>query len=260
MGFAGIAAKQNEFLRSSNARAFERRRTSGYKEAMRKYIQFFAMLAMAIFLIGCATARPRLERPETRYPTGTYYEVKRGDTLWKISKLYDADVNAIVRANRLPDATKIAVGQKLFIPESKKEGQEENYVRATPGFNSSAKLVWPVSGKVTSYFGAKKGLVTNKGIDIEAEEGSNVAAADDGRVSFVEENMKGLGKTVIIDHGNGLSTVYAHNSEILVKAGDTVTKNQVIAKVGKSGRANGPYLHFQVRKGHEPQNPFNYLP
>lgn len=227
---------------------------------MRKYIQFFTTFAMIVFLVGCASVRPRPERPETRFPAGTYYEVKRGDTLWRISKLYDADVNAVVRANRLPDATKIVAGQKLFIPESKRGGREENYIQPTPGFNSSAKLMWPVSGKVISYFGTKKGLVMNKGIDIEAEEGSDVVAADDGMVSFVEENMKGLGKTVIIDHGNGLSTVYAHNSEILVKAGDTAAKNQVIAKVGKTGRASGPYLHFQVRKGHEPQNPFNYLP
>ena len=227
---------------------------------MKKYAYFFIALALTIFLIGCASVRPRLEQPETRYPTGNYYEVKRGDTLWKISKLYDVSVSDIERANKLPNTARISVGQKLFIPTSKEARREENYVRTTPGVNSNAKFVWPVSGKVVSYFGTKKGLVTNKGIDIEAGEGSDVVAADDGLVSFVEENMKGLGKTVIIDHGNGFSTVYAHNSEIMVKAGDKVNRNQVIAKVGRTGRASEPYLHFQVRKGHEPQNPFNYLP
>lgn len=227
---------------------------------MKKYAYFFIALAAVIFLIGCASIKPRLERPETRYPTGIYHEVKRGETLWKISKLYNVSVSDIVRANRLPDATKISVGQKLFIPSSTVSGQEENYVRATPGFDSNVKFVWPVSGRVTSYFGTKKGLLTNKGIDIEAGEGSDVVAAGDGLVSFAEENMKGLGKTVIIDHGNGFSTIYAHNSEILVKTGDEVKQSQVIAKVGKTGRASEPYLHFQVRKGHEPQNPFDYLP
>lgn len=230
---------------------------------MKKYIHIFTAIMMAAFLIGCATPRPRPQQQAAqRYSaaTGTYYEVNRGDTLWKISKLYDVDVDAIVRANKLPDVKKITIGQKLFIPESAQKNREENYVRAVPGSNSSARLTWPVSGKVISYFGAQKGLIKNKGIDIEAEEGSEVAAADDGRVSFAEENMKGLGKTIIIDHGNGLYTLYAHNSENLVRAGDTVTRNQVIAKVGKTGRASEPYLHFQVRKGHEPQNPFNYLP
>ncbi len=161
----------------------------------------------------------------------------------------------------LPDATKIVAGQRLFIPtKDKGECDKKSYVRVTAEVDSGTRFAWPVLGNVVSYFGTKKGLVTNKGIDIAAEEGSNVIAADDGLVSFAEENMKGLGKTVIIDHGNGFSTVYAHNSDILVKAGEEVNRNQVIAKVGKTGRASEPYLHFQVRKGHEPQNPFDYLP
>ena len=223
-------------------------------------MRIFAALTLTLILIGCASVKPRLERPAGRYPRGEYYEVKRGDTLWKISKLYDVSVNDIVKANKLPNSTKIAAGQKLFIPRISKEGDEPQYTRGSAGAVGGARFIWPVSGKVISYFGTKKGLITNKGIDIEAIEGSNVVAADDGLVSFVDENMKGLGKTIIIDHGNGFSTVYAHNFEILIKPGEEVKKNQVIAKVGKTGRASEPYLHFQVRKGHEPQDPFNYLP
>ncbi|MDD5681623.1 MAG: LysM peptidoglycan-binding domain-containing protein, partial [Candidatus Omnitrophica bacterium] len=122
---------------------------------MKKYFHFFMAMAITIFLIGCASIKPRLNRPETQYPAGKYHEVRSGDTLWKISKLYDVSVSDIVRTNKLPDATKIAVGQKLFIPRSKEAGLEENYVRATPGFNSNAKFIWPVSGKVVSYFGTK---------------------------------------------------------------------------------------------------------
>ncbi len=225
-----------------------------------KYMRILAAVTLTLILIGCASVKPRLERPAARYPQGVYYEVKRGDTLWKISKLYDVNVSDIVRANRLPDSTKISAGQKLFIPRTSRKGEGPKYERAAAGAVAGVKFIWPVSGKVISYFGAKKGLITNKGIDIEANEGSNVVAADDGLVSFVDENMKGLGKTIIIDHGNGFSTVYAHNSEILIKPGEEVKKNQVIAKVGKTGRASEPYLHFQVRKGHEPQDPFNYLP
>ncbi|MFH0839448.1 MAG: LysM peptidoglycan-binding domain-containing M23 family metallopeptidase [Candidatus Omnitrophota bacterium] len=228
--------------------------------SIKRYTYILVLFAIALTLIGCASVRPRLERPSARYPKGVYYEVKRGDTLWKISKLYDVSVNDIVRANRLPDATKISSGQKLFIPRSGGDSEELKYTRTSPGVWGETKFAWPVSGKVISCFGAKKGLITNKGIDIKASEGTGVIAADDGLVSFVDENMKGLGKTVIIDHGNGFSTVYAHNSEILVKAGDEVKKSTVIAKVGKTGRASEPYLHFQIRKGHEPQNPFNYLP
>ncbi|MBL7071326.1 MAG: LysM peptidoglycan-binding domain-containing M23 family metallopeptidase [Candidatus Omnitrophica bacterium] len=198
-----------------------------------------------------------MEPRKSRLPSGEYYEVKRGDTLWSVSKMYDVDIKKLVEANRLPDATNINVGQKLFIPTVT---QVEGYSKPARITDSAAKFSWPVSGKVISHFGGKKGTVTNKGIDIEARQGSKVVAADSGIISFVDEGMKGLGKTIIIDHENGFSTVYAHNSEILVRAGQRIDRNQQIAKVGKTGRALKPYLHFQIRKGHEPQNPFYYLP
>lgn len=224
---------------------------------MKKILHLSISISLVVLLASCASTGPMLERKESRGPSGVYYEVKRGDTIWRISKLYDIDVKDIVRENRLPDATKISVGQKLFIPSAE---EKTNYAKAVITRPFSGTFSWPVAGKVISYFGDKKGLVANKGIDIEAREGSDVVAADGGVVSFVDENMKGLGKTIIIDHENGFSTVYAHNSEILVKLGQKITRNQTIAKVGRTGRATKPYLHFQIRRGHEPQNPFYYLP
>ena len=97
-------------------------------------------------------------------------------------------------------------------------------------------------------------------IDIQARDGMVVAASRSGRVIFSEEKVKGFGKTVIIDHGDGIQTVYSHNSEILVKIGEDVKQAQPIAKVGSTGRGNSPYLHFEIRKRHKPQNPFYYLP
>ena len=214
-------------------------------------------MSVAITLAGCAARGPVLSRSKSRTLAGSYYEVRRGDTLWKVSKLYDVDVKEIVKANRLPDATKINVGQKLCIPSA---GIKREYVKIPDKISSPGMFSWPVAGKVISHFGDKKGMVANKGIDIEARDSSNVVAANKGTVSFVDENMKGLGKTIIIEHENGFSTVYAHNSKILVRVGEKVKRNQVIAKVGKTGRATKPYLHFQIRKGHEPQNPFYYLP
>ena len=87
-----------------------------------------------------------------------------------------------------------------------------------------------------------------------------VAASRGGKISFVDENMKGFGKTIIIDHDDGYSTVYAYNSQILVRVDQEVEKGTVIAKAGQSGRAASPRLHFEIRKKHEPQNPFYFLP
>jgi murein DD-endopeptidase MepM/ murein hydrolase activator NlpD len=80
-----------------------------------------------------------------------------------------------------------------------------------------------------------------------------------GRVIFSEDKVRGFGKTVIIDHGDGIQTVYSHNSEILVKIGEDVRQGKPVAKVGSGGRGNSPYLHFEIRKRHKPQNPFYYL-
>jgi len=211
----------------------------------------------ASFLGGCASRGPVAEKVRRKTPSGVYHVVERGDTLWRIAKTYGTEVEDIVNANRMPSATKIDVGQKLFIPQ---EGPVKRYAKA-PGIKGvPVAFSWPVVGRVISHFGEKKGLVKNKGIDIEAREGSKVVAAAEGVVSFAQENMKGLGKTIILDHGNGFSTVYAHNSCILVNVGDRIERNQAIARVGNTGRAEWPYLHFQIRKGHEPINPFYYLP
>jgi murein DD-endopeptidase MepM/ murein hydrolase activator NlpD len=76
---------------------------------------------------------------------------------------------------------------------------------------------------------------------------------------FVSQALKGFGKTLIIDHNDGYETVYAYNSELLIKQGDSVRQNDCIARVGSSGRASGPMLHFEIRKGGQPQNPLSYL-
>ena len=131
-----------------------------------------------------------------------------------------------------------------------------------PKMNLTVKdsFIWPVKGYLLSPFGAKVDRVINKGIDIRAEEGSSVRAARAGRVVYCDSRLKGFGKTVILDHGDGFQTVYSYNSEILVNVGDTVNRNDVIAKAGMTGRAKEPCLHFEIRKNSRPQDPERYLP
>lgn len=124
---------------------------------------------------------------------------------------------------------------------------------------SAGSFAWPIKGDIISYFGSKTDRVKNKGIDISAREGSSVRAAKSGRVVLCDEWLKGLGKTIILDHGNNFQTVYAYNSLIMVNLGDMVEQNSIIAKAGKTGRAKEPSLHFEIRKDGEPQNPFYYL-
>ena len=127
-------------------------------------------------------------------------------------------------------------------------------------FISQTSFIWPVTGTVISSFGSKIDYIKNKGIDIQAPRGSDVRAARAGRVVFRDDKLKGFGKTLILDHGDSMQTVYAYNSQILVSVGDAVKQNEVIAKVGDTGRAKAASLHFEVRKNGRPDNPINYLP
>ncbi len=129
----------------------------------------------------------------------------------------------------------------------------------------TGSMQWPCPSTkyVTSEFGTRSqpvaGASTNhKGIDIGAAMGADIVAADSGTVLF-SGNSSSYGKYMVITHGNGITTLYAHCSELLVKAGATVTKGQTIAKVGSTGISNGPHLHFEVSVNGVRQNPKNYV-
>jgi methyl-accepting chemotaxis protein len=98
----------------------------------------------------------------------------------------------------------------------------------------------------------------HEGIDVAASSGDDIRASASGKVTFAGV-YNGYGRTVIIDHGNGISTLYGHSSKLLVKEGQTVSKGELIAKVGSSGRSTGPHLHFEIRINGEPVDPLNYL-
>lgn len=117
----------------------------------------------------------------------------------------------------------------------------------------TGKFVWPVRGVITSYFGPRR-RDFHQGVDIAAPIGTSIVAADSGTVVF-SGYYGGYGKVIFIDHGDGVMTIYGHNSANLVSAGEEVKKGQVIARVGQTGNATGPHLHFEVRMNDRPVNP-----
>jgi murein DD-endopeptidase MepM/ murein hydrolase activator NlpD len=227
-------------------------------------IYIFIILIAAIS--GCAT-EPTVVRPPTSYQLpplpgklpieGVYHRVKKGETLWRIAKTYNVELDKIIAANRLEDFTKIEVGQKILIPGVK---EKKDKISEDSAFLNKRDFIWPVKGKIISFFGAKKNGITNKGIDIQAKSGAQVTAARSGKVTFIDENLKGYGKTIIVDHQDGYSTVYTNNAEILVKLGQIVAQSMPIATIGSSGRAATSCLHFEIRKRYKAENPFYYLP
>ena len=204
------------------------------------------------YLAGCATAPYKPPVISSSTP-GIYHRVERGQTLWSICKIYNIDLDEVVSVNRISDATKVELGQLIFIPHR----QKKEY--ALTDFAKFEDFIWPLRGRVVCSFGQTFNDMLNKGINIQPYKTQNVVAASKGRVVFYSGNFGSFGKTVIIEHNNGFLTVYARNSQVFVKVGDFVQRGTVIAKIDSGGSDKNAYLHFQIRKGYIPQNPYFYL-
>ncbi len=128
---------------------------------------------------------------------------------------------------------------------------------------ADAPSLWPVEGRIGSSFGEREDPINGEGafhsgVDIEAPYGTPVRAAADGDVTGAAVGA-GYGRTVVLNHGHDLLTVYGHLSAIAVVPGQNVTRGQVVGYVGQSGRATGPHLHYEVRVHNVPVNPHKYL-
>lgn len=239
------------------------------------------LLLGLLFTPADAASRKRAKPPAR--PKGITHVVEPGQTLFRISQAYGTKVGVLLEANRLEPSTPLKVGQRLFIPGAKVVKKIVPYQPLTmqeremlelslseevappptepprPRVKTDAELLWPIVGPINSPFGPRWGKF-HAGIDIGSPSYQEVVAALDGEVIYADATKGGLGKAVVLQHGNGLRTVYAHLSIIVAQEGDTVRQGQAIGGVGDTGRATGPHLHFEVRRNGTPANPEDYLP
>ena len=138
-----------------------------------------------------------------------------------------------------------------------REAQQRSSVPAVVAPSGSGVLGWPVSGPVTSGFGVRWGRM-HEGIDIAVGEGTPVRAAAAGTVIYAGW-MSGYGNLVAVDHGNGLSTAYAHNSSLAVSVGQSVAAGEIVSYSGNTGNSTGPHVHFEVRVNGSAVDPLGYL-
>lgn len=181
---------------------------------------------------------------------GIYHPLERGETLYALSRTYHVPVATLVSVNQISDPTDIPAGTPIFVPGATKILPVEPHDRP--------RLSWPLRGAITSGFGPRGRHRRHTGIDIDGEKGQPIHAAAAGRVIRVGRSGR-YGLRVILAHGKGLTTLYAHASKLLVHEGDSVHRGQTIARVGHSGNAHGTHLHFEVRRGGRPVNPSLFL-
>ncbi|HEY8487035.1 MAG TPA: LysM peptidoglycan-binding domain-containing M23 family metallopeptidase [Limnochordales bacterium] len=179
--------------------------------------------------------------------------MEQGETLWDIARLYGVSVERIAQANDLADPHRITAGQRLTIPGASAPRRPRLVVNG----RLQRALQWPVRGGISSPFGRRWGRM-HEGVDIRVPPGTPVRAAAGGRVVFAGWNG-GYGYLVIVDHGQGVHTYYAHNRRVVVREGQQVNRGQVLAYSGSTGHTTGPHLHFEVRLNGRPLNPVRYL-
>ena len=221
-------------------------------------------------LFGCNTMKdPNYLRVGTvlRIPNqdGIFYKVAKGDTLAEIAKKHGTQTEQIVKANGL-DAGSLKDGEEIFLPGAKPVTTVFSLIGSSSGKSSqqfSKTFEWPLSGRINSGYGWRRHPLTKRrdfhtGIDIKGSTGRIIRASKAGRVAYAGW-MGGYGRVVVIDHGRSYTTLYAHCSSLMVKQGQRVSTGQPVGKVGSSGQATGPHLHFEVRLNNKAINPLQVL-
>lgn len=255
------------------------------------------IVSTGVLVAGCASSRATFEPPASAWPQtrtaagqaapaapaaekaaateAVTHTVRRGETLYRIAKNYRVTVQELQKANKLRRSTKIAVGQTLVIPgkvravepaaddeddlEVLEASSEDVAETSTPTPNvPSGWFGWPMEGKISSRFGIR-GRRNHGGIDITAPMGTPVVATHDGEVTFAGRQGR-YGLLVVIQHEDGLTSMYSHLQKIKTKVGKKVKQGQRVGLMGRSGNATGPHLHFEIRRDGVPIDPLSILP
>lgn len=244
-------------------------------KSKKSWICFILVFLLVSLLLSCSAHR--IEEPpktaprekemseikelprELPEPPGIFHIVKKGENLYRIAKTYDLELSQLVAINNIEDPDEIYAGQPIYIPGAIKQMPVAMPHAKGASISIELAFIWPVSGEISSYFGEKRRNHYHSGIDIRSPYGTPIQVSRSGVVVF-SGHQRGYGRTVIIDHQDGCSTLYAHNSKNLVSVGDRVSKGDIIASVGTSGNASGSHVHFEVRIDDNAVDPLPYLP
>jgi murein DD-endopeptidase MepM/ murein hydrolase activator NlpD len=297
VGSAGCSSEATRFSEFSNPFANPFAARSAEAPAAAGQVESRPIAQAPLPPPGKPVAAAPITRPVASTSSAKHvHVVARGDTLMKISRQYGKPVAEIAKANKISAQSKLEVGARITVPggrpvatvaaapapepepkpaakpkvaaldpphtariASPEPVAPESSTKAAEAAGSLPSFRWPVRGRVIAGFGPKTNGQQNDGINLAVPEGTPIKAAEDGVVAYAGNELKGYGNLVLIRHGNGFVSAYAHASEVLAKRGDQIKRGQVIARSGQTGNVTSPQLHFEIRKGATPVDPTQFL-
>ncbi len=201
--------------------------------------------ASSLIFVGLILSACAIYQPETVKATKRYYTVRTGDNFDSIAFAFEISTEQLKTANPWLSPSNISPGMRLTIPRDFTDNQNSSFI-------------WPLNNiDISSTFGYRNGDL-HAGIDLRAHRGTEIYASAAGKVVF-SGRRSGYGQMIVIDHGNGIETVYGHNNRNLVEVGQRVSQGQLVASVGRSGNATGYHVHFEIRRHGNAVNPISYL-
>jgi murein DD-endopeptidase MepM/ murein hydrolase activator NlpD len=229
-------------------------------------------IGQALVVPGAAGERGPLhaasaEKPAPERPAASHRAAKAGEVIplddpapapRKTAEAQASSLSppaAAIQGNR-PEGHR---AQGKLSPPAAEPAEDDEAAEAGPPAKSGAHFPWPVRGRVLAGYGATKEGGHNAGINIAAARGAPVRAVEGGVVAYAGNEIRGYGNLVLVKHPDGFISAYAHLDSLLVKRGDTVTRGQVIAKVGTTGGVSEPQLHFELRRGKNAVDPRQFL-
>lgn len=219
---------------------------------LRSRVWIIPVVLMLMVLSSCT----RVEKISPVEDPGFWHTIQPGESLEQIARRYEVSRIELQTLNDIYDPRDIVPGMEVFIPRIQlippQSPEDQRVVQ-----RRAKTFVWPAKGTISSGYGIRHGRM-HQGIDLTKDGGRDIVAAETGTVIFAG-TKKGYGKTIIIDHGEGFTTLYAHNSKLYVRRNNRVRRGVVIAEMGATGASKGIHLHFEVRLRNKPQNPLRYL-
>lgn len=227
-------------------------------------LKIVIVLLAAMTVSACAPFDPYVENSQQNY-----YIVQPNENLYSIAFVLELSPGQLRGANPWINPVYIPPGTRLLIPRYSPDDNyaddDKNYADdqvqdSEPVDNQiqHTDYIWPLNQvEVSSHYGRRRGRL-HAGIDLRAPRGTPIYASAAGKVIFSGYN-RGYGHLIVIDHGRGIETAYAHNNRNIAKKGQHVKQGQVVATVGRSGNATGYHVHFEFRRNGRTVNPIRLL-